>query len=141
MEEEIEYLELSDKNQKAINSRLNTEMVKCGTRLIKEKAQEYKTYKKEINLWKKELGQERTKSIKLEIKLAKVSQEQSIMTVICSQATSTYSKNSRSKILDEGTRCSTCEYIPKFFENIQINSASADGGPRSRQGYIFFQKG
>ena len=37
MEEEIQCLGLSDKNQKAKNSKLNSELVKCRTRLIKEK--------------------------------------------------------------------------------------------------------
>ena len=50
------------------------------------------------------------------------------MTVIGSQATSNNSKNYMSKILDEGTLCSICadpihDYIPKFFEDIQINPA------------------
>ena len=50
------------------------------------------------------------------------------MTVIGSQATSNNSKNYMSTILDEGTLCSICadpihDYIPKFFEDIQINPA------------------
>ena len=103
-------------------------MVKCRTRLIKEKAQESKTYKKEMKLWKKEIGQERRKYIKLERKLAHVSEEQSIVTGIGSQAPSTNSKNSLSKILDKETLCSICadpipDYIPKCFEDIQINPA------------------
>jgi chromosome segregation ATPase len=44
LEEEIKYLEVSDKNQKAINSRLNSEMVRFRIRLIKEKAQESKFF-------------------------------------------------------------------------------------------------
>ena len=37
LEEEIEYLKLSDKNQKAINIRLNSEMNRFRARLLKEK--------------------------------------------------------------------------------------------------------
>ena len=48
-------------------------------RLIKEKAAV--NLKKEIKLWKKELGKERRNSIKLGKKPAEVLPEQSIMTV------------------------------------------------------------
>ena len=61
LEEEILYQKLSDKNQKGINIRLNTEMNRFRARVLKEKVEALKSLKKEIKLWKKKLGKERRK--------------------------------------------------------------------------------
>ena len=50
LEDEIQYLRLSDKNQKAINTRLNTEMSRFRARLLKEKDEASKSFRKEIKL-------------------------------------------------------------------------------------------
>ena len=77
---------LRNKNQKAINIRLNSETNNSSNRMIKVKAEESKAFKKEIKLWKKKLGKERRKSIKLERTLAQVSEEQAMVTSIGSPA-------------------------------------------------------
>ena len=65
LEEDALYFELSDKNQKAIHSRLNKEMINSRTRILKEKVEESKSFRKEIKGWKKKLGKEKRKVINL----------------------------------------------------------------------------
>ena len=65
LEEEIQFLELNNKNQRAINKRINGEMIDSRNRLIREKEAESKILKKEAKTWKKKLGKERKKSINL----------------------------------------------------------------------------
>ena len=136
LEEEILYLKLSDKNQKGINIRLNTEMNRFRARVLKEKVEALKSLKKEIKLWKKKLGNERRKRINLERKLSKAESYNSL------QPSSTNSakvlKSSFSHVIekkpeepaDEET-CSICieiipNYTPKFFQGLLINPACSN---------------
>ena len=78
-EKEIQYLKISDRNQKALNTKLNKEMIQARNRLIKEKTDQAKLFKKEIKHWKKNLGNEKKKVLRLE-KLSKFPQNRSIGT-------------------------------------------------------------
>jgi hypothetical protein len=126
-------MKLSDKNQKGINIRLNTEMNRSRARLLEEKAKALKSLKKEIKLWKKKLGNERRKRINLERKLSKAESTNSLPP--SSSNTANVLKSSLSNVIDKKPEepadeetCSICaeiipNYTPKFFQGLLINPA------------------
>ena len=79
LEEEFQFLKLSDQNQRTINIRLNNFMNRSRSRLLEERDEAAKAFKQEITLWKKKLGNERGKRIKLERKLSKERGESTTM--------------------------------------------------------------
>ena len=88
LEIEAQFLEISDKNQRSINIRLNNEMIQSRTRLLKEKADQLKTLKKEIKYWKKLPGNKNKKCLKLKSIISKSTENQSSKLVSASSPTS-----------------------------------------------------
>ena len=152
LEEEILFLTLSDKNQREINKRLNLEMVKSRTRLIKEKEEESKHLKNDIKLWKKKLGKEKKKVIKLKTKICESTSVKSIAfpsNPIAEDKNKNESKDeteleeavTSEVICAEEISCSICAdplffYTPKFCEGLPINPACSkckDSGDESEE--------
>ena len=72
---EIHELKLSNENQKNISIKLNKEFNENQTKFKKEKLEMTKQFKKELKMWKKKLGTQTKKSMKLEKKLEESSKE------------------------------------------------------------------
>ena len=135
-EEEIQFLKLSDQNQKAINIRLNNFMNRSRSRLLEEKDEDAKAFKQEIKLWKKKLGNERRKKIKLERKLSKerggeFTSSSLSSSIISTKLVQSSIPNLIEKTVDEPKEEETCSicvktipnYTPKFSQGLLINPA------------------
>jgi hypothetical protein len=139
LEEEVQFLKLSDKNQRSINIRLNNYMNSSRSRLLEEKDKAAKAFKQEIKLWKKKLGNERRKKIKLERKLSKEREAESTNSKLSSSIISTKPIQSSipnliEEAVDEPKEEQTCNicaeiipnYTPKFFQGLLINPACSN---------------
>ena len=67
--EEIRDLKLSNNNQKSISIKLNKELNETQTKYKDEKLEMTKHFKDELKMWKKKLGTQKKKTLKLEKKL------------------------------------------------------------------------
>ena len=106
---------------------LNSELSETRTRTTKIEVDEIKrASKKEIKAWRKELGEERSKNIKLELKLKanldKALEEVKPLPVVDSET------SFASNPVEEALECSVCAepihlYKPEYFNGIEMNPA------------------
>ena len=101
---EIHELKLSNENQKNISIKLNKEFNENQTKFKKEKLEMTKQFKKELKMWKKKLGTQTKKSMKLEKKLEESSKEFSALKPpVRNSYSQTYSDSSSSIRLSSPT--------------------------------------
>ena len=136
-----EVLDLANKSDKFNNvvKRLNKELYESKANAKKELIGIEKDFKAEIKSWRKELGEETKKRIKLEEKLKELKNEDEDKhekhANLAFTATTTGSafsvqpnSNSTSEVEIECTICaeSIVDYIPKYFLGEEINPACED---------------
>ena len=131
--DEAEFLVTNNRRLKQATKRLNKELARVKLEFGKDKIATIKEKKVEIKHWRKLLGNERSKKIKFERKLATIESSKTLATQEEESSIPALNHVDDSKIVEDAhdETCSICmrlipNYIPRYSSGLLWNPACSD---------------